>query len=117
MNKEFIEFLLKLRDSAFMMMDAANEYLETLTPKEVNDHVDEQIFNILKFESQKGTKLGDFEVANKTNNDIEKWQKAYDILNQAKASIQSRYHGQKYAFSYWLFSEGKIYRQKLKEKA
>ena len=73
-------------------------------------------FSTLKFEPQEGTKLGNFEVAHKQNNFPDKWQPAYNILNVNNATIQNRYHGEGYVFSYWLFNEGKIYRQKLKEK-
>ena len=77
----------------------------------------EQTFLILKFESQQGVKIGEYAVAYKANNLPEKWNSAFNVLSKSNAVINDRYHGQNYEFSYWLFGEGKIYRQKLKPKA
>jgi len=76
--------------------------------------VPEQTFTILKFDSQKGEKLGDFEVAYKASNLPEKFSHAYGILRATNATIKERYHGPSYEYSYWLYGEDKIYRQKLK---
>jgi hypothetical protein len=72
-------------------------------------------FNILKMETQKGSTLGDFETAEKKNNIEQNWTHAYNILKQSNATINARFHGPGYAYSYWLYNE-KIYRQKLKTK-
>ncbi len=76
--------------------------------------VKEEVFNILKFEQQKGEKLGEFEVAHKSSNLPDKWQHAYNILGQNNATIKERFHEKDYAYSYWLYGEDRIYRQKLK---
>ena len=76
--------------------------------------VKEEVFNILKFEQQKGEKLGEFEVAHKSSNLPDKWQHAFNILSRNNATIKNRYHGKDYAYSYWLYGEDRIYRQKLK---
>lgn len=78
--------------------------------------VSEQNFTILKFELQQGSKIGEYAVAYKTNNLPEKWNSAFNVLSKSNAVINDRYHGQNYEFSYWLYGEGKIYRQKLKPK-
>lgn len=75
--------------------------------------VSEQTFNLLKFESQKGSTLGDFETCEKKNSVEQNWTHAYNILKQSNATINARFHGPGYAHSYWLYNE-KIYRQKLK---
>lgn len=102
-----------------MPADALNDYLETFAPKEEKPVVNEETFLAHKFEPQQGIKLGVFEVSFKANSEstADKWQSAYDVLSKAHATIQERYRGQDYKFSYWLYGEGKIYRQKLKEKA
>ncbi|MCW3983995.1 MAG: hypothetical protein NWE96_08360 [Candidatus Bathyarchaeota archaeon] len=70
MNKQ-VEFLVKLRDASLMIAEAANEYIDALAPPEVKEAqkataaVQETTFTILKFESQQGAKLGEFEVAYK----------------------------------------------------
>jgi len=120
MNKQ-VEFLVKLRDSTQMIADAANEYIEALTPPEIKETneavaVQELNFSTLKFESQQGTKLGTFEVAYKTSNLEDKWQRAYSILRNSNATIKDRYYGTDYQHSYWLYGTDKIYRQKLKPK-
>lgn len=113
-----IEALVKLRDSLTMAAEALNDYIDTLAPREVKDEAPktaEETFLALKFEAQQGQKLGTFDVSFKANAaDPGKWQSAYDALTAANASIKDRYHGKEYQFSYWLYGEGKIYRQKLK---
>lgn len=118
LDRKQIEFLVKLRDAFQMAADTTNEYIESLAPKEVKEHASESVFLSLKFEPQQGAKLGSFEVAYQANaeNPADKWQSAYDILAKANSTIKDRYHAKDYEFSYWLFGEGKIYRQKLKEK-
>jgi hypothetical protein len=119
MSSKQIEFLVKLRDALSMAAEATNEYIDSLAPavmKEKNlvSVVSETTFSILKFESQEGTKLGSYEVAYKANNIADKWIQALNILRSSNATIQNRYYGQSYQFSYWIYGEDKIYRQKLK---
>lgn len=77
--------------------------------------VKEETFNVLKFESQKGEKLGDFETASSKNNIPEKYNQAYNILAKSNSTINSRYHGAGYQFSYWIYGD-RIFRQVLKQK-
>jgi hypothetical protein len=86
------------------------------TEKEPIVAVKEETFTCLTFEDQQGAKLGQYAVAYKQSNLVDKWTSAYNILRQSNATIQSRYHGPDYQFSYWLYGEGKIYRQRLKAK-
>lgn len=76
----------------------------------------EETFTTLKWEDREGAKIGQYGVAYKPNNLQDKWSAAYNILRQNNATISSRYHGEGYQFSYWLYGEDKIYRQKLKQK-
>jgi hypothetical protein len=119
MNEQ-VDFLVKLRDACMLMADAANEYIESIAPPEVKDQavaVQEVTFTSLKFEKQRGTKLGEYEIANKQSNPSDKWQNAYNILQTSNATIKNRYHSEEYLRSYWLYDQDKIYRQKLKQKA
>jgi len=77
--------------------------------------VREETFACLKFEPQKGVRIGEYEVAYKENNLPEHWNHAYNILKQANATISNRYHGEGYQHSYWLYGEGRIYRQRLSQ--
>ena len=119
MNKQ-VKFLVKLRDASQQMADAANEFIVSLAPPEVRAEltaVQEVTFTTLKFEPQQGAKLGEYEIAYKASNLEDKWRPAYNILRNSNATIKERYHGEGYEFSYWVYDEGKIYRQKLKPKA
>ena len=118
MNKH-VEFLVKLRDAHQIIADATNQYIESLAPPELNLEstvADELNFTPLKFEAQQGPKLGEFEIAHKANNLEDKRRPAYNILHNSNATIKDRYYGETYAYSYWLFGEDKIFRQKLKPK-
>ena len=120
LSSKKVESLVKLRDAFTMVAEALNEYIDTLAPREIREEkiiVNEEIFSILKFEPQEGAKLGSFEVAYKTNNPADKWTEAFNILRSSSATIQERYHSKSYQFSYWLYGEDKIYRQKRKEAA
>ena len=75
--------------------------------------VNELNFSTLKYEIQQGTKLGEYEIAHKQSNLEDKWRPAYAILRNSNATIKDRYDGQDYLYSYWLYGEDKIYRQKL----
>jgi hypothetical protein len=115
-----VEFVVKLRDASLMLADAANEYLESLAPPEVKEEkkqsaaVQESTFNTHKFDVMQGAKIGEYELASEKTNLPDKWCHAYNVLRKSNATIQSRYQGEGYAYSYWLYGEGKIYRQKLK---
>jgi hypothetical protein len=76
--------------------------------------VKELTFSTLNFELLQGAKLGEYEIAYKANNLEDKWRSAYNILRNSNATIKDRYHGEDYQYSYWLYDEDKIYRQKLK---
>ncbi len=76
--------------------------------------VNEATFTTLKFEAMQGEKLGEYEIAYQSGNINDKFSQAYNILKQANATIKDRYHGQAYSHSYWVYGEGKIYRQRLK---
>jgi len=117
-----VEFLVKLRNASLLIADAANEYIDVLAPPEVKETkkatatVQEVTFATLRFETQQGAKIGEYEVAYKQNNLQDKWSSAYNILRNSNATIKDRYHGEGYQYSYWLFAEDRIYRQKLKPK-
>jgi hypothetical protein len=121
MDKQ-VEFLVKLRDAFIMASEATNEYIDSLAPPEIKAEkkqaaaVLELNFTPLKFEAQQGAKLGEYEIAYKQSNPTDKWQSAYNILRNSNATIKDRYHGDNYLYSYWLYGEDKIYRQKLKPK-
>lgn len=90
-----------------------HEIAEAIGVKEIKT-VKEETFSILKYEKQQGNRLGEFEVAYKAHNLPDKWNHAYGILRKNNATINNRYHGPNYVYTYWLYGDGKIYRQKHK---
>lgn len=78
--------------------------------------VKEETFHILKWEKKEGSRIGEFEVAYKKNNLADKWGPAYNILRKNNAAINNRHYGDGYLHTYWLYGEGRIYRQKRKPK-
>ena len=118
MNKQ-AEFIVKLRDSAQIIADAANDLLASLAPSELkleNNRLtipEQPTFTNLKWEEQKGARLGEFEIACKASNMLDKWLSAHNILRSANATIKERYHGPGYSYDYWIYNLDKIYRQKL----
>jgi hypothetical protein len=115
-KKERIDELLNQIGEAKGFEDATNGSKASEAKVELAA-VKEETFTILKFEAKQGAKLGEFDIAYKTSNLEDKWHHAYNILRNSNATINSRYHGQGYQFSYWLFGADKIYRQELKPKA
>ena len=121
MTSKQVDFLVKLRDAGQMIADAANELLKSMTlpePGLQNEHpaVNEVTFSTLKWDAQKGAQLGDFDVTHKASNIQDKWQHAFNILRSSNATIKERYHGAGYSYSYWVYGQDKIYRQKLTPK-
>ena len=119
MTSKQADFLVKLRDAGQIISEAANELLTSMAPPESglgNDHaaVGEITFTILKWDAQTGSKLGDFEVAPQATNIQDKWQHAFNILRNSNATIKTRYYGESYSHTYWIYGQDKIYRQKLK---
>jgi hypothetical protein len=111
------EKLAKLRDSLQACAGSIDEILHHLSEQVGVIAVKEETFNVLAFDKQQGAKIGEYEVGYKDHNLPDKWVHPYNILNQNKATINNRYHGEGYVFSYWLYGENKIYRQKLKQGA
>lgn len=105
-----IDELLNRYGRAKGFVDAERE-----SPSSKGGFVKEITFNVLTFDNQKGDRLGDYQVAFKAKNLPDKFSPAYGILRQNNATIKNRYHGPDYAHSYWLYSEGRIYRQKIKK--
>jgi hypothetical protein len=101
-----------------MAADAYQEYLEKIAPTETKqaDSVKEETFTILTFRQHNGAKLGPFELATLPENDADHFSYALGILEKNSATIDHRYHGENYAFSYWQY-QGLIYRQMLKAKS
>ena len=77
----------------------------------------EATFN-LKWQVEKGNRLGEYEVAYKSQNILDNWQHCFNILKQNNAVIGNRFHEQGYEYAYWIYPEkyeDRIFRKKLNE--
>ena len=115
-KKERIDELLNKIGEAQGISNAIETPSNATTPgtKSEPAETQETLFAALKFEPQKGAQLGDFDIAYKANNIEDKWTYAFATLRNSNATIKDRYHPKGYHHSYWIYGEGKIYRQKLK---
>jgi len=80
--------------------------------------IPEETFSILKWDDEKGERLGDFQTAYKNKNVLESWQHAFNILKQANAVIGNPFHLEGYEYRYWIYPEkygDRIFRKKLGE--
>jgi len=80
--------------------------------------ISEETFNILKWDNEKGERLGDFQTAYKNKNVLENWQHAFNILKQSNAVIGNPFHLEGYQYRYWIYPEkyeDRIFRKKLNE--
>ncbi|MCS7123933.1 MAG: hypothetical protein NZ932_00735 [Candidatus Bathyarchaeota archaeon] len=92
--------------------------IEKLLGFEVKAKISEETFLILKWQSEKGSRLGDYEVAYKNQNVFENWQHCFNILKQNNAVIGNPFHEEGYRFRYWIYPEkygDRIFRKKLNE--
>jgi hypothetical protein len=80
---------------------------------ETRPTVKEDTFTVLKFESVKSERLQGLEAAHKLHNVEQNWTHAYGVLKAANAVINSRYHGEGYEFTYWIYGTDRIFRQPL----
>jgi len=80
--------------------------------------IPEETFTVLKWQSEKGPILGDYEVAYKNQNALENWQHAYNILKENNSVISNPFHLEGYQYRYWIYPEkydDRIFRKKLSE--
>ncbi|MBT0160226.1 hypothetical protein G4O51_09600 [Candidatus Bathyarchaeota archaeon A05DMB-2] len=99
MSKQ-IDFLVKLRDAALMMADAANEYIESMAPPEVtaSDKEDKKYdANKIKWEKTTGLK-GEYERSEDLN--------SMDFKAMLKDLTAHQGKLTRDGYFYWLFKNG-----------
>jgi len=124
MNEEDFELFLEDFTDMLSAMEASiakmKMQIEKLLGSEVKPKavLPEETFNILKWENEKGSRLGDYQVAYKQQNIPEKWQHCFNILKANDSLIANRFHEQGYQHAYWIYPEkypDRIFRKKLSE--
>lgn len=92
--------------------------IEKLLGTEVKAKVSEDRFNCLKWQDEKGEKLGDFQAAYRSHNLPENWDHAWNILKANNSLIANPFHEEGYVYRYWIYPEkykDRIFRKKLSE--
>jgi len=85
-----VPFLVKLRDAATMIADAANEQLEKIAPPEAK--YDEKDFDSLFWESKEGSKGPFQQTSKKATNNSDLFQLLQKILKDHNGFWQSKAH-------------------------
>ena len=67
--------------------------------------ISEEPFNTLKYETAKGERLGDYEVAYKKSNNTDDWQRCFNVLRANSATIKSHFSEPSWSHFYWLYLE------------
>jgi len=63
----------------------------------------EQVFMILKWDKRNSDKLGEYEVAERKENDPHAFNHAYNILKVNKADIRNHFGSKEWQYYYWIF--------------
>jgi len=80
--------------------------------------IGENVFQVLKWETGRGQRLGDFEVAYKAQNMPDRWQHAHNILKANNATIKDHFSPEGFTHYYWLYPDkydDRIFRKKRSE--
>ncbi|RLI19925.1 hypothetical protein DRO54_07375 [Candidatus Bathyarchaeota archaeon] len=74
----------------------------------------EEVFTVLKWEKRSSDKLGEYEVAQREQNDPHAFNHAYRILEVNAADIKNHFGSKEWRYYYWLFdgSPDVIFRKK-----
>jgi len=92
--------------------------IKLLTKTEPKARISEKNFNILKWQDEKGSRLGDFQAAYKTHNLPDNWHHAYGVLKANIFLISEPFHKEGYEYRYWIYPEkyeDRIFRKRLVE--
>jgi len=74
----------------------------------------ENPFTVLKWKPITGNRLGEFEVAEKAENDNQAWENAYQILKNRNATLKNHLGDKDWTYYYWLYdrTSDRIYRKR-----
>ncbi|MGB9694252.1 MAG: hypothetical protein ACPLYF_05350 [Fervidobacterium sp.] len=112
--EDFVDCLNGLEASIVKM----RKQIEKLVGAEAKATLPEDTFNVLKWVDEKGSRLGDYQVAYKSQNLPDNWNHAFNILKANDSLIANRFHGEGYVYAYWIYPDkypDRIFRKKLSE--
>lgn len=92
--------------------------IEKLVGREVKAKIREERFEVLKWQDEKGSRLGDYQVAYQDHNLPENWSHAFNILKANNSLIADPFKEEGYEFRYWIYPEkygDRIFRKRLGE--
>jgi hypothetical protein len=92
--------------------------IEKLLGREVKARIPEERFNFLKWQEEKGSRLGDFQVAYAKLNVPESYSHAFNVLKANNSFIANPFHEEGYEFGYWIYPQkysDRIFRKRLSE--
>jgi len=105
MNRKLAEILGNFADELGALSLKLKKQIDEVCDAQVKAKISELTFDILNWLDEKGSKLGDFQVAYKRYNIFDKWNHAFQILRVNNAVISNRFQEKGYAHSYWIFPE------------
>lgn len=117
-----------VRELAESLVDACNaleslavnlrRQIQALTITGARARLSELTFNVLKWQDEKGVRLGDFQVSYKNLNLPDKWLHCYNILKANSSVINNPFKEEGYVYRYWIYPEkyeDRLFRKKLSE--
>jgi len=117
-DSELTEALIDFTNALESLAVNLRRQIQASTRAEAKATVSEERFHILKWENEKGERLGDFEVAYQKNNLPEAWSHAFNVLKANAALIAAPFKEEGYQHRYWIYPEkylDRIFRKKLGE--
>lgn len=117
-SKHLAESLIDFCNALESLAVNLRRQIQPLTKTEAKAVLSEETFNILKWQDEKGVRLGDFQVAYKNMNLPDKWLHCYNILKANSSVINNSFKEEDYVYRYWIYPEkytDRIFRKKLSE--
>jgi len=117
-SEKLAETLMDFCNSVEASVVNLRRQISELTKTEAKATISEERFNVLKWEDEKGSRLGDYQVSYQKNNLPEAWSHAFNVLRANNVLIANPFQEEGYEFRYWIYPQkysDRIFRKKLGE--
>lgn len=117
-TSEFIEGLIELCDRLEALAVGLRQQTQAIMKTEAKAGIPEDRFNVLKWEIEKGSRLGNYQVAYQRHNLPENWVHCFSVLKANLSFIDNPFLEEDYEFRYWIYPQkyrDRIFRKKLVE--